>query len=121
MEETTTGVIRLRAMEKDGVLKFPVIAVNDAETKHLFDNRYGTGQSTIDGIIRATNMLIAGRKIVVSGYGWCGKGVSLRAAAWARRSSSPRSIRSRPSKRRWTASRSCRWRRRPRSATSSSP
>ena len=79
MEETTTGVIRLRAMEKDGVLKFPVIAVNDAATKHMFDNRYGTGQSTIDGVIRATNMLIAGRKIVVSGYGWCGKGVSLRA------------------------------------------
>jgi adenosylhomocysteinase len=79
MEETTTGVIRLRAMEKDGVLKFPVIAVNDAATKHMFDNRYGTGQSTIDGLIRATNMLIAGRKIVVSGYGWCGKGVSLRA------------------------------------------
>src|SRR5213079_567535 len=79
MEETTTGVIRLRAMERDGVLKFPVIAVNDAATKHMFDNRYGTGQSTIDGIIRATNALIAGRKIVVCGYGWCGKGVSLRA------------------------------------------
>jgi adenosylhomocysteinase len=79
MEETTTGVIRLRAMEKDGVLKFPVVAVNDAATKHMFDNRYGTGQSTIDGIIRATNTLIAGRKVVVSGYGWCGKGVSLRA------------------------------------------
>jgi len=79
MEETTTGVIRLRAMEKDGVLKFPVIAVNDAATKHMFDNRYGTGQSTIDGLIRATNMLIAGRKIVVSGYGWCGKGVASRA------------------------------------------
>lgn len=79
MEETTTGVIRLRAMEKDGVLKFPVIAVNDAETKHFFDNRYGTGQSTIDGVIRATNMLIAGKQVVVSGYGWCGKGVALRA------------------------------------------
>ncbi|MEZ6140091.1 MAG: adenosylhomocysteinase [Zavarzinella sp.] len=79
MEETTTGVIRLRAMEKDGVLKFPVIAVNDADTKHMFDNRYGTGQSTIDGIIRATNMLIAGRKVVISGYGWCGKGVASRA------------------------------------------
>jgi adenosylhomocysteinase len=79
MEETTTGVIRLRAMEKDGVLKFPVIAVNDAETKHFFDNRYGTGQSTIDGVIRATNTLIAGRKVVISGYGWCGKGVALRA------------------------------------------
>jgi len=79
MEETTTGVIRLRAMEKDGVLKFPVIAVNDAATKHMFDNRYGTGQSTIDGVIRATNVLIAGRRMVVSGYGWCGKGVALRA------------------------------------------
>jgi adenosylhomocysteinase len=79
MEETTTGVIRLRAMEKDGVLQFPVVSVNDAETKHFFDNRYGTGQSTIDGVIRATNMLIAGKKIVISGYGWCGKGVALRA------------------------------------------
>jgi adenosylhomocysteinase len=79
MEETTTGVIRLRAMEKDGVLKFPVIAVNDAETKHFFDNRYGTGQSTIDGIIRATNGLLAGKRVVVCGYGWCGKGVALRA------------------------------------------
>lgn len=79
MEETTTGVIRLRAMEKDGVLKLPVIAVNDAQTKHFFDNRYGTGQSTIDGIIRATDVLLAGRQTVVSGYGWCGKGVALRA------------------------------------------
>jgi adenosylhomocysteinase len=79
MEETTTGVIRLRAMEKDGVLKFPVIAVNDADTKHLFDNRYGTGQSTIDGVIRATNLLMAGKKIVVAGYGFCGKGVAQRA------------------------------------------
>jgi adenosylhomocysteinase len=79
MEETTTGVTRLRAMEKDGVLPFPVIAVNDAQTKHFFDNRYGTGQSTLDGIIRATNLLLAGRKLVVCGYGWCGKGVSVRA------------------------------------------
>src|SRR5437764_7409611 len=79
MEETTTGVIRLRAMEKDGVLKFPVIAVNDADTKHLFDNRYGTGQSTIDGVIRATNILMAGKRVVVAGYGYCGKGVALRA------------------------------------------
>jgi adenosylhomocysteinase len=79
MEETTTGVIRLRAMEADGVLRLPVIAVNDAETKHFFDNRYGTGQSTIDGVIRATDMLLAGRQVVVCGYGWCGKGVSLRA------------------------------------------
>ncbi len=78
-EETTTGVIRLKSMEKDGVLPYPVIAVNDAYTKHLFDNRYGTGQSTIDGILRATNMLIAGKTFVVSGYGWCGKGVALRA------------------------------------------
>ncbi|SPD75928.1 Adenosylhomocysteinase [uncultured Desulfobacterium sp.] len=78
-EETTTGVIRLRSMEKDNVLQFPVISVNDANTKHLFDNRYGTGQSTIDGIIRATNRLIAGSTFVVSGYGWCGRGVANRA------------------------------------------
>jgi adenosylhomocysteinase len=78
-EETTTGVIRLRAMEKEGVLAFPVIAVNDADTKHLFDNRYGTGQSTIDGILRATNMLLAGRTVVVAGYGMCGRGVAARA------------------------------------------
>ena len=78
-EETTTGVIRLRAMEKDDVLKFPVVAVNDAKTKHLFDNRYGTGQSTMDGIIRATNLLIAGSTVVVPGYGWCGRGVAMRA------------------------------------------
>jgi len=78
-EETTTGVIRLRAMAKDGTLKYPVISVNDAETKHFFDNRYGTGQSTIDGILRATNLLIAGLKLVVGGYGWCGKGVAMRA------------------------------------------
>jgi adenosylhomocysteinase len=78
-EETTTGVIRLRAMEKEGVLAFPVIAVNDADTKHLFDNRYGTGQSTIDGILRATNMLLAGRTVVVAGYGMCGRGVATRA------------------------------------------
>ncbi|OGK78711.1 MAG: adenosylhomocysteinase [Candidatus Rokubacteria bacterium GWC2_70_16] len=78
-EETTTGVIRLRAMEKDGVLAFPVIAVNDADTKHLFDNRYGTGQSTIDGILRATNVLLAGKTLVVAGYGMCGRGVAARA------------------------------------------
>jgi adenosylhomocysteinase len=78
-EETTTGVIRLKAMAKDGALKFPVIAVNDAYTKHLFDNRYGTGQSTIDGILRATNRLLAGSNFVVAGYGWCGKGVAMRA------------------------------------------
>ena len=78
-EETTTGIVRLRAMESSGVLTFPSIAVNNAQTKHLFDNRYGTGQSTLDGIIRATNILLAGRALVVIGYGWCGKGVALRA------------------------------------------
>ena len=78
-EETTTGVIRLRAMAEEGVLKYPIVAVNDAMTKHLFDNRYGTGQSTIDGIIRATNVLLAGLNVVVAGYGWCGRGVASRA------------------------------------------
>ncbi|MFQ5479315.1 MAG: adenosylhomocysteinase [Candidatus Binatia bacterium] len=80
MEETTTGVIRLKALEKDGTLRIPVIAVNDADTKHLFDNRYGTGQSTLDGIVRATDILLAGKTIVVTGYGWCGRGVASRAA-----------------------------------------
>lgn len=79
MEETTTGVIRLKAMHADGALKYPVIAVNDAMTKHFFDNRYGTGQSTIDGIIRATDVLLAGRRVVVAGYGWCGRGFAMRA------------------------------------------
>ncbi|NLI09306.1 MAG: adenosylhomocysteinase [Elusimicrobia bacterium] len=78
-EETTTGVIRLKAMQKDGALKYPVIAVNDSMTKHMFDNRYGTGQSTLDGIMRATNILFAGRTVVVAGYGWCGRGVAMRA------------------------------------------
>jgi len=78
-EETTTGVIRLKAMSRDGVLQFPVIAVNDSDTKHLFDNRYGTGQSTLDGILRATNVLVAGSTMVVAGYGWCGRGFALRA------------------------------------------
>ena len=78
-EETTTGVIRLRAMAKDGALGYPIVAINEADTKHLFDNRYGTGQSTIDGIIRATNVLLAGKNFVVAGYGWCGRGVALRA------------------------------------------
>jgi adenosylhomocysteinase len=78
-EETTTGVIRLRSMEKNGVLMYPIIAINDAETKHFFDNRYGTGQSTIDGILRATNMLLAGSRFVVFGYGWCGRGTATRA------------------------------------------
>ena len=79
MEETTTGVIRLRALEADGALRIPIIAVNDAATKHLFDNRYGTGQSTIDGVIRATDVLLAGKRVVVAGYGWCGRGVASRA------------------------------------------
>jgi len=79
MEETTTGVIRLRSMEKSKALKYPIIAVNDAETKHFFDNRYGTGQSTLDGITRATNVLWAGKKVVVCGYGWCGRGAAMRA------------------------------------------
>jgi adenosylhomocysteinase len=78
-EETTTGVIRLRSMAKKGVLKFPVISVNDADTKHMFDNRYGTGQSTLDGIIRATNRLVAGSIVVIAGYGWCGRGIASRA------------------------------------------
>jgi len=78
-EETTTGVIRLRSMEGDGKLKYPIVAVNDALTKHLFDNRYGTGQSTLDGIVRATNVLLAGKTIVVAGYGWCGRGIAMRA------------------------------------------
>jgi adenosylhomocysteinase len=78
-EETTTGVVRLKSMERDGVLLYPVIAVNDADTKHLFDNRYGTGQSTVDGILRATNLLLAGKRFVVCGYGWCGRGVATRA------------------------------------------
>ena len=79
MEETTTGVIRLRAMANEGKLNFPVIAVNDAKSKHLFDNRYGTGQSTVDGLIRATDYLMAGKKVVVAGYGWCGRGFAMRA------------------------------------------
>jgi adenosylhomocysteinase len=78
-EETTTGVIRLKAMQKEGVLQFPIVAVNDSNTKHMFDNRYGTGQSTLDGIIRATNMLVAGSTMVVAGYGWCGRGFAMRA------------------------------------------
>jgi len=78
-EETTTGVIRLRAMEKDGALRYPILAVNDADTKHIFDNRYGTGQSTIDGVVRATNVLLAGKTFVVGGYGWCSRGIAMRA------------------------------------------
>ncbi len=79
MEETTTGVVRLKAMAKDGKLKYPIVAVNDSDTKHMFDNRYGTGQSTIDGILRATNLLLAGKTVVIAGYGWCGKGLASRA------------------------------------------
>src|SRR5207249_6057523 len=78
-EETTTGVIRLKALEAEGKLGYPIVAVNDAKTKHFFDNRYGTGQSTLDGVIRATNVLIAGLRVVVIGYGWCGRGVAMRA------------------------------------------
>src|SRR5919205_2632713 len=78
-QETTTGVIRLRAMARDGQLRFPVVAVNEALTKHMFDNRYGTGQSTLDGLIRATNILLAGKTVVVCGYGWCGRGLAMRA------------------------------------------
>mgnify|MGYP002563975395 FL=1 len=81
-EETTTGVIRLRAMEKEGVLKFPMVAVNDAKCKHLFDNRYGTGQSVWESIMHCTNLILAAKKVVVAGYGWCGKGVAMRAAAY---------------------------------------
>ncbi len=83
-EETTTGVIRLRAMAKAGALRFPIVAVNEADTKHMFDNRYGTGQSTLDGVIRATNLLLAGKTLVVCGYGWCGRGLAMRAAGHRR-------------------------------------
>ena len=83
-EETTTGVIRLQSMARDGALAYPIIAVNEADTKHLFDNRYGTGQSTIDGMTRATNVLWAGKNVVVCGYGWCGRGVAMRARGHGR-------------------------------------
>jgi adenosylhomocysteinase len=108
-EETTTGIVRLRAMFKDGVLTFPAMNVNDADTKHFFDNRYGTGQSTLDGIIRATNVLLAGKTIVVAGYGWCGKGVALRARGLGANvivTEIDPPKRSKPS---WMASESCRW------------
>ena len=106
-EETTTGVIRLKAMAADDALGFPVIAVNEAQTKHLFDNRYGTGQCTLDGILRATNILLAGRNVVIAGYGWVGQGHRLAGwPAWARTSRSSRSTRSARSRRSWTASRS---------------
>jgi len=84
-EETTTGVIRLRSMERDGALKYPIVAVNDADTKHLFDNRYGTGQSTVDGIVRATNVLLSGKCFVIAGYGWCGRGLAMRASGMGAR------------------------------------
>ena len=86
-EETTTGVIRLKSLSNEGKLKYPMIAVNDASTKHLFDNRYGTGQSTLDGITRATNILWAGKSVVIIGYGWCGRGVALRAKVWEHKQS----------------------------------
>ena len=98
-EETTTGVIRLRAMAADDALAFPVVAVNEAETKHLFDNRYGTGQSTIDGLLRATNILLAGRNVAIAGYGWVGAGSRRGWPATARTSRSSRSTRSAPSRR----------------------
>ena len=121
-EETTTGVIRLRSMAEDGVLQYPIIAVNDADTKHLFDNRYGTGQSTIDGIIRATNLLLAGTTFVVCGYGWCGRGVAMRAKGMGARRDRHRG---RPAAGAGSGDgrlpRACPWPRRPASATSSSP
>jgi adenosylhomocysteinase len=92
-EETTTGVIRLRAMAADGALEFPIVAVNDAMTKHFFDNRYGTGQSTIDGIVRATNILLAGKVFVIAGFGWCGRGLAMRARGMGANVSLRRSIR----------------------------
>jgi adenosylhomocysteinase len=102
-EETTTGVIRLRAMAKDGVLRYPIVAVNEALTKHLFDNRYGTGQSAIDGILRATNILFAGKTVVVGGYGWVGRGIATRAHGMGANVVVSRWIRSARSRPRWTA------------------
>ncbi len=109
-EETTTGVIRLRSMAEKKVLKFPVISVNDADTKHMFDNRYGTGQSTMDGIMRATNRLVCGSTLVVAGYGWCGRGIATRATRHGRQCHRDRnrSLQG-DSKRSWTGSASCRW------------
>ena len=119
-EETTTGILRLLAMDRAGELRFPMMLVNDADCKHLFDNRYGTGQSVWDGIMRTTNLVVAGKYVVVSGYGWCGKGVALRTVS-ARGSSSRRSILCARSKRTWMASPSSRWTRRPSAATFSLP
>ena len=104
-EETTTGIIKLKALQKEGALKFPMLAVNDAYCKHLFDNRYGTGQSAWDGIIRTTNLVVSGKTVVVVGYGWCGKGVAMRAKDWERTLSSPRWTPSELSRPIWTASR----------------
>ena len=120
-EETTTGVIRLRAMAEQGVLKYPIVAVNEAMTKHMFDNRYGTGQSTLDGVVRATNLLLAGRTVVVGGYGWCGRGMASRAAGMGAHlivTEVDRSAHSKPS---WTATASCPCRKPPPLATCSSP
>ena len=104
-EETTTGVIRLHSMAREGVLAYPIIAVNDALTKHIFDNRYGTGQSTLDGIIRATNLLLAGRNVVVAGYGWCGRGLAARRRHGRARDRAWRSIPLKALEAVWTASR----------------
>ena len=107
-EETTTGIHRLKAMDRAGELRFPMVMVNEADCKHMFDNRYGTGQSVWDGIMRTTNLIVAGKYVVVSGYGWCGKGVACAQRDSAQRSSSPRQTPSARLKRSWTATRSCR-------------
>ena len=120
-EETTTGINRLRIMSRKGELKFPMVMVNDADCKHMFDNRYGTGQSVWDGICRTTNLIVAGKYVVISGYGWCGKGVTLRAKGLGAKvivTETDPVRRLRPS---WTAMRSCLWRKLPRSAISSAP
>ena len=114
-------MIRLRALERDGALGFPIIAVNEANTKHLFDNRYGTGQSTIDGIVRATNVLLAGRRFVVCGYGWVGRGVAMRARGMGALVIVTEVEPLRALEAAWTATRCCRWSARPRSATFSAP
>ena len=106
-EETTTGVVRLRAMAAEGKLEFPVISVNDAHMKFMFDNRYGTGQSTFDGFMNATNLLIAGKRMVVAGYGWCGRGIAMRAKGMGANVIVTEIDRSGPSRPRWTGSRSC--------------
>nr|BFE86707.1 hypothetical protein GCM10020093_093080 [Planobispora longispora] len=108
-EETTTGIIRLRQMAAEKALRFPMVAVNDTRTKRMFDNRYGTGQSTLDGIMRATNTLLAGKTVVVAGFGYCGRGVAERARGWAPGWWSPRSTRSRPWTPRCRGTRCGRW------------